>query len=187
MAKSSSRPWMPSLRYTWRMWDFAVPLAITSLRATSLADPLCSSTSSTSVSRSPRLWAEAIRLNCLCRDAAASLSRSSPSASKRLLVEKAPLGMEGGDELHVLTVSDSVCNSALWKVYRNNVLSMSDSIDVWYNSPASSLFRDPVSKAVIGVEVDRNGDVVNVRAKNGVVMTMGGFENTRRWWRTSWA
>lgn len=85
--------------------------------------------------------------------------------------------LEGGDELHVLTVSDSVCNSALWKVYRNKVLSMSDSIDVWYNSPASSLLQDPVSKAVIGVEVDRNGDVVNVRAKNGVVMTMGGFEN----------
>lgn len=85
--------------------------------------------------------------------------------------------LEGGDELHVLTVSDSVCNSALWKVYRNKVLSMSDSIDVWYNSPASSLFQDPVSKAVIGVEVDRNGDVVNVRAKNGVVTTMGGFEN----------
>ncbi len=85
--------------------------------------------------------------------------------------------LEGGDEPHVLTVSDSVCNSALWKVYRNKVLSMSDSIDVWYNSPASSLLQDPVSKAVIGVEVDRNGDVVNVRAKNGVVMTMGGFEN----------
>ena len=85
--------------------------------------------------------------------------------------------LEGGDELHVLTVSDNVCNSALWKVYRNKVLSMSDSIDVWYNSPASSLFQDPVSKAVIGVEVDRNGEMVNVRAKNGVVMTMGGFEN----------
>ena len=85
--------------------------------------------------------------------------------------------LEGGDDLHVLTVSDNVCNSALWKVYRNKVKSMADSIDVWYNSPAESLIQDPVSKAVIGVVVDKMGKAVNVRAKNGVVMTMGGFEN----------
>lgn len=84
---------------------------------------------------------------------------------------------EGGEDLHVLTVSDNVCNSALWKTYRNKVMSMGDSIDVWYASPAVSLFQDPVSKAVIGVEIDKNGETVNVRAKNGVVMTMGGFEN----------
>lgn len=33
--------------------------------------------------------------------------------------------LEGGDALHVLTVSDNVCNSALWKTYRNKVMSMS--------------------------------------------------------------
>ncbi|MEC4184166.1 FAD-dependent oxidoreductase [Adlercreutzia sp. R21] len=88
--------------------------------------------------------------------------------------------LEGGDQLHVLTVSDNVCNSALWKVYRNKVMSLSDNIDVWYMAPGVSLFQDPVSKAVIGVEVDKNGDTVNVRAKNGVVMTMGGFENNKQ-------
>ncbi|MEY8460873.1 FAD-dependent oxidoreductase [Eggerthellaceae bacterium 24-137] len=88
--------------------------------------------------------------------------------------------LEGGEDLHVLTVSDNVCNSALWKVYRNKVLSMSDNIDVWYMSPGVSLFQDPVSKAVIGVEVDKAGETVNVRAKNGVVMTMGGFENNKQ-------
>lgn len=85
--------------------------------------------------------------------------------------------LEGGEDLHVLTVSDNVCNSALWKTYRNKVVSMAENIDVWYNSPAESLHQDPVSKAVIGVVVDRDGETVNVRAKNGVVMTMGGFEN----------
>ncbi len=88
--------------------------------------------------------------------------------------------LEGGEDLHVLTVSDNVCNSALWKVYRNKVLSMSDNIDVWYMSPGVSLFQDPVSKAVIGVEVDKAGETVNIRAKNGVVMTMGGFENNKQ-------
>ena len=87
--------------------------------------------------------------------------------------------LEGGEDLHVLTVSDNVCNSALWKVYRNKVMSMSDSIDVWYMAPGMNLIQDPVSKAVIGVEIDKAGETVNVRAKNGVVMTMGGFENNK--------
>ncbi|MFR5090725.1 MAG: hypothetical protein ACLTDR_00705 [Adlercreutzia equolifaciens] len=46
-------------------------------------------------------------------------------------------------------------------------------------SPATKLFQDPVSRAVIGVEIDKAGETVNIRAKNGVVMTMGGFENNR--------
>lgn len=88
--------------------------------------------------------------------------------------------LEGGDQLHVLTVSDNVCNSQLWKTYRNKVMSMGDMIDVWYMSPATKLFQDPVSKAVIGVEIDKAGETVNIRAKNGVVMTMGGFENNKQ-------
>ncbi len=88
--------------------------------------------------------------------------------------------LEGGEALHVLTVSDNVCNSALWKTYRNKVMSMGDNIDVWYMSPATKLFQDPVSRAVIGVEIDKAGETVNIRAKNGVVMTMGGFENNKQ-------
>ena len=47
-------------------------------------------------------------------------------------------------------------------------------------SPATKLFQDPVSRAVIGVEIDKAGETVNIRAKNGVVMTMGGFENNKQ-------
>ncbi|MEC4294330.1 FAD-dependent oxidoreductase [Adlercreutzia shanghongiae] len=89
-------------------------------------------------------------------------------------------GIEGGEELRVLTVSDVLCNSALWKTYRNKVISMADSIDVWYMSPATNLIQDPVSKTVIGVVIDKAGETVNVRAKNGVVMTLGGFENNKQ-------
>ncbi|RKI95640.1 FAD-binding protein [bacterium D16-34] len=88
--------------------------------------------------------------------------------------------LEGGDDLHVLTVSDNVCNSQLWKVYRNKVLSMSDNIDVWYNAPGISLHQDPISKAVIGAVIERDGKNVNVRAHNGVVLTCGGFENNKQ-------
>ena len=30
------------------------------------------------------------------------------------------------------------------------------------------------------MEIDKAGDTVNIRAKNGVVMTMGGFENNKQ-------
>ena len=57
--------------------------------------------------------------------------------------------------------------------------SYADKIDVWFATPGTALIQDPMSKTVIGVTVDRNGEERNVRAKNGVVMCCGGFENNR--------
>lgn len=85
--------------------------------------------------------------------------------------------LEGSDKLHILTVTHNVCNSALWKTYRNKVLSMSDNIDVWYGSPAVELHQDPVSKTVIGLTIEREEELLNIRALNGVVLACGGFEN----------
>ena len=87
--------------------------------------------------------------------------------------------LEGGDKLHVLTVTHNVCNSALWKTYRNKVLSM-ENIDVWYGSPATSLHQDPVSKTVIGLTIEREEQPLNIRALNGVVLACGGFENNKQ-------
>ena len=54
-----------------------------------------------------------------------------------------------------------------------------DNIDVWYEAPAKHLVQDPATKVVHGVEADVMGQTVRVRAKNGVVMALGGFENNR--------
>ena len=53
----------------------------------------------------------------------------------------------------------------------------SDKIDLWYSAPGRELIQDPVSKAVIGVKVNRNGEDRNVRALNGVCVCTGGFED----------
>ncbi|WP_172623329.1 FAD-dependent oxidoreductase [Arabiibacter massiliensis] len=86
--------------------------------------------------------------------------------------------IEGGDKLDLLTVSREEQGYAhLWNAYRTKVMSLSDQIDVWFTAPATHLFQDPVSKAVIGVEIEHEGKTVNIRALNGVVLALGGFEN----------
>lgn len=49
-------------------------------------------------------------------------------------------------------------------------------IDVWYQTPAMELIQDPTTKVIHGVKVKVDGNEVNVRAKNGVVMCLGGHE-----------
>lgn len=68
-------------------------------------------------------------------------------------------------------------NGEYWNLIRRNVVSRSESIDVWYSAPATHLIQDPVSKTVIGVQAQRGETTYNVRALNGVVMACGGFEN----------
>ena len=70
-------------------------------------------------------------------------------------------------------------NGEYWNLLIRNVRQRSDMIDVWYGSPALHLLQDPVSRTVIGVQTERDGEVYNVRARNGVIMTCGGFENDK--------
>lgn len=70
--------------------------------------------------------------------------------------------------------------SGYWPVMQANVLKRSDTIDVWYSAPATRLIQDPMSKAVIGVQAERDGKTYLVRAVNGVVLTCGGYEASRR-------
>ncbi len=62
-----------------------------------------------------------------------------------------------------------------WNLVRNNVLSKKD-VAIWYSSPAKHLIQDPITKTVLGVQIEKEGKVINVRANNGVIMTLGGFE-----------
>lgn len=88
--------------------------------------------------------------------------------------------IEGGEALDLISVNrEEQGFSHLWKAYRKKIDSMSDKIDVWCNAPATHLFQDPVSKAVIGLTVEKDGEPVNVRALNGVVLSCGGFENNK--------
>lgn len=65
----------------------------------------------------------------------------------------------------------------LWQTLRSLVTDRTDKIDVWFESPAVHLIQDPATKTILGVQVERGGKTLNIRANNGVVMTCGGFEN----------
>jgi succinate dehydrogenase/fumarate reductase flavoprotein subunit len=68
-------------------------------------------------------------------------------------------------------------NASLWNLLRKNVYDRSDKIDVWYESPAVRLIQDPATKIIHGVVAQNKGKFYNIRAKNGVVLACGGFEN----------
>ena len=83
----------------------------------------------------------------------------------------------GGDTVVEWFVHKGMFDSALWKTIRSAVEKRADSIDVWLESPAVHMVQDPQTKTVVGVEIQRDGRSVLVHAKNGVVLSCGGFEN----------
>ena len=63
----------------------------------------------------------------------------------------------------------------LWEAFKKNIDKRL--VTVWYESPAVDLVQDPDTSEVFGLIVDRVGQKVAVRARGGVVMAVGGFEN----------
>ncbi len=81
------------------------------------------------------------------------------------------------DKLCVSLLHDGGSDGYLWRSARKAVTKRKNKIDVWFESPATRLIQDPQTKTIVGVEVNRKGETLNIRAKNGVVLTCGGFEN----------
>ena len=67
--------------------------------------------------------------------------------------------------------------NASYQMVTAAVRELRDSIDVWYDAPATRLVQDPETKVVHGVVATVDGTECKVRAKNGVVLATGGFEN----------
>ncbi len=74
-------------------------------------------------------------------------------------------------------IIDGRRTKALWEGLREAVTNRPDSIDVWLESPAKRLLQDPQTKTIVGVQIEHGGELLNVRAANGVVLACGGFEN----------
>lgn len=87
---------------------------------------------------------------------------------------------EGADTFDLTTVHEGFFDAALWKNLRQHVVDRNQNIDVWLASPAQHLIQDPTTKAIIGVTIKRNGQSVNIQAKNGVVLACGGFETDKQ-------
>lgn len=84
---------------------------------------------------------------------------------------------EGSDSMRVVTTDFVLYSGGLFGLMADNVENLSDSIDVWYSAPAVRLIQDKQTRIVHGVIVCAKDGEHNVRAKNGVIMAMGGFEN----------
>ncbi|MDR1211160.1 MAG: FAD-binding protein, partial [Spirochaetaceae bacterium] len=86
--------------------------------------------------------------------------------------------LPGANDLSVMTIHINVTfRSDLYKFIHSLVDSRRDKIDVWYESPATRLIQDPNTKIIHGIELLHEGKTYRVRAKNGVVLAAGGFEN----------
>lgn len=87
--------------------------------------------------------------------------------------------IEGGSGIRTNTVDRTIVQSALWNLLRSNVIDRSGNIDVWFQSPGKHLIQDPETKTILGVQIERQGELINVRANNGVVLSTGGFESNQ--------
>ncbi|MBR5559882.1 MAG: FAD-binding protein [Clostridia bacterium] len=87
---------------------------------------------------------------------------------------------EGSDKISLCTTHMGVSDSFLYSTVKAKMLERKDKIDVWFESPAVELIQDPATKTVLGVKIERKGEVRNVRALNGVVVATGGFECDRQ-------
>ncbi|MFX3618671.1 MAG: NAD(P)H-dependent oxidoreductase [Sporolactobacillus sp.] len=102
----------------------------------------------------------------------------SGSQIKNILIEYPEF--PGVNTYDFTTVHNGFFDAALWKILRQKVIDRADKIDVWLSSPARHLIQDPQSKTILGVQIERNHVLRNIRAKNGVVLTVGGFENNKQ-------
>ena len=84
----------------------------------------------------------------------------------------------GADKISLVVAHQGMSDSFLFQSMKARLVdNYADKIDLWYATPGEELIQDPVSGAVIGVKVSRNGEERNVRALNGVCICTGGFEN----------
>ncbi|MCD8339271.1 MAG: FAD-binding protein, partial [Burkholderiales bacterium] len=68
-------------------------------------------------------------------------------------------------------------DGALYALMQKNIQQRGNNIDVWYNSPGKKLIQDPETGIIHGVIIEVEGQPKYVRAKNGVVLATGGYEN----------
>ncbi|BDR61180.1 FAD-dependent oxidoreductase [Lactobacillus xylocopicola] len=84
--------------------------------------------------------------------------------------------LPGAKTYDMIAVKPSIFDAALWNVLRQKVLDRSDKIDVWYSAPVVHLLQK-TNRKVVGAQIERDHVLLNVHAKNGVVLATGGIEN----------
>lgn len=101
--------------------------------------------------------------------------------------------MEGAGGIHLVTVDGNTGipaeglasgkglkpSGAMYKFLKRKV-EETEGVDIWYEAPAVHLVQDKSTGIVHGVEAMIDGESVLIRARNGVVLTTGGYESNPR-------
>ena len=67
---------------------------------------------------------------------------------------------------------------AVWSLLKQAVKDRANAITIWYDAPCTQLIADPDTGIVHGCVARVGEDDLSVRARNGVVLACGGFENS---------
>jgi succinate dehydrogenase/fumarate reductase flavoprotein subunit len=87
--------------------------------------------------------------------------------------------IEGWDLMNAWGINGKFFDAGAYN-FLHSVVEKSDLIDVWYEAPGEQLIQDPETKIIHGVVAGVEGKKYNIRAKNGVVLCTGGFENNQQ-------
>jgi succinate dehydrogenase/fumarate reductase flavoprotein subunit len=120
-----------------------------------------------------RVWAEEM---CLNNDWLASLG-GDPQEHQH-----PPVGIEfpdlpGADCVHKFHDGPTYGYSYTWKLFERLVKERP--IPILYETPGRALIQNDVTKEILGVRAQQGGKTITVKARRGVVLTCGGFENNQ--------
>ena len=82
---------------------------------------------------------------------------------------------EGADKVSLIS-TNLKGGTRIYDAVYSTMMTYTDKVDIWYETPALELVQDPQTKTILGVKVSRKGEERLVRALNGVVVATGGFE-----------
>src|SRR5262245_13129817 len=93
-----------------------------------------------------------------------------------------PVGIEfpdlpGADCVHQFHDGPTYGYSYTWKLFERLVKERP--IPILYETPGRALIQDDITKEILGVRARNNGTDIHVKARKGVVLTCGGFENNQ--------
>ena len=93
-----------------------------------------------------------------------------------------PVGIEfpdlpGSDCVHKFHDGPTYGYSLTWKRFQSLV--MERPIAVRYETPGRELIQNPATGEIVGIRAEHKGETVLVKARKGVVLTCGGFENNQ--------